>query len=120
MKYLQKFIFENYKTIIKGLFGLFILYYLIFFLTPRVKMSSEQKQQIDSLNLLIKKIELEQLKLDSNIFEYNKEINKIDLNVEKLKGEKIIIREIYHEKINNIDKYTDSQLDSFFTNRYKY
>lgn len=114
------FLVKNYKAIISGLFGVFILYYLVFFLTPKIKMADEEKNKLDSLNHMIQQIQLDQKKLDSNISGFNLKINEIDFNIEKLKGEKTIIREIYHEKINSIDKFTNPQLDSFFANRYNY
>jgi len=115
---IKNFVVKNYKTIIKVLFGLFILYWLIFFLTPKITMSSESKQIIDSLNTHIKNIELEQLKIDSNIVQYNKEINEIDKNIIKLNTQKTIIKEYYHEKIISVDSYNSNQLDSFFSRRY--
>jgi translation initiation factor IF-3 len=36
----------------------------------------------------------------------------------KAKAVKTVIKEIYYEKINNVSKYNDKQLDSFFTDRY--
>lgn len=114
------FLVKNYKAILSGLFGLFILYYLVFFLTPKIKISEDQKNKLDSLNRMIVEIQKEQKKLDSNIIGFNLKINEIDLNIDKLKGEKTIIREIYHEKINSIDNYTNPQLDSFFAERYHY
>jgi len=114
------FLIKNYKTILSGVFGIFILYYLVFFLTPKIKMADEEKNKLDSLNHMIQEIEKKQEKLDSNISNFNNKITEIDLNIDKLKGEKTIIREIYHEKINSIDKYSNPQLDSFFTNRYNY
>jgi len=120
MSNLIYFLVKNYKTILSGLFGIFILYYLVFFLTPKIRMAEEEKNKLDSLNQMIKQIQLNQKKLDSNILGFNLKINEIDLNIEKLKGEKTIIREIYHEKINSIDKFTNPQLDSFFANRYNY
>ena len=114
------FLVKNYKTILSGVFGLFILYYLVFFLTPRIKMEDEERQKLESLNNMIHEIEKQQEKLDSNISNFNSKITDIDLNIDKLKGEKTIIREIYHEKINSVDSYSNPQLDSFFTNRYNY
>jgi len=111
---------KNYKTILKVSFGLFILYYLIFFLTPKVKMSVEQKQQIDSLNQTIKQLHQDNLKLENQISDFNSKIGEIDSHIEKIKVQKTIIKEFYHEKINGVDKLTVSELDSFFTNRYKY
>ena len=58
---------QNYKTILKVIFGLFILYYLIFFLTPRVQMAADQKQQLDSLNVVIKQLHEDNLKLEDKM-----------------------------------------------------
>jgi hypothetical protein len=119
MQTVLNFLKGNYKTLFKVAFGLFILYYLIFFLTPRVQMASDEKAKIDSLTLMIKEIELEQKKLDSNIVSYNQKIDEVDNHIDKIKGQKTIVKEIYHEKINNVDKLTVRELDSFFTDRYK-
>ena len=119
MQTVLNFLKGNYKTLFKVVFGLFILYYLIFFLTPRVQMASDEKAKIDSLTLMIKEIELEQKKLDSNIVSYNQKIDEVDNHIDKIKGQKTIVKEIYHEKINSVDKLTVRELDSFFTDRYK-
>ena len=113
------FIRGNYKTIIKGLVGLFILYWVIYVLTPTMQMSVQEKQKIDSLNIIIKEIFKDQQKLDSNILAYNKKIDEVDNHIDKIKGQKTIIKEIYHEEINRVASYTDNDIDSFFANRYK-
>ena len=119
MQTVLNFLKGNYKTLLKVVFGLFILYYLIFFLTPRVQMAANEKVKIDSLTIMIKGIELEQKKLDSNITSYNQKIDEVDNHIDKIKGQKTIVKEIYHEKINSVDKLTVRELDSFFTDRYK-
>lgn len=116
----MKFFIKNYKSILKGIFGLIILYWLIFFLTPKISMSYEEKGKIDSLNNIIKKIYKDQKKLDSSINNINLEIKLVDKTINDIKGQKTIIREIYHEEINRVSNYSDTQLDSFFTNRYGY
>ena len=119
MSNILNFLKSNYKTILSGLFGLFILYYLIFFLTPKVRMSVEQKNQIDSLTVLVNRLHQDNLKLETKIQNFNEEINQVDQTIGKIKSEKTIIKEIYHEKISNVDKLTIAELDSFFANRYK-
>jgi vacuolar-type H+-ATPase subunit I/STV1 len=119
MNNVLNFLKKNYMTILKVGFGLFILYYLIFFLTPKVSMSEYEKQQIDSLNVLIKQLHQDNLKLEKEIDEYNDKIDKVDVNIKNIKGQKTIVKEIYHEKINSVDKLTVRELDSFFTDRYK-
>lgn len=114
------FIKSNYKTIIKLSFGVFILYYLIFFLTPRVEMSVEQKDKIDSLNTMLKNLHQDNLKIEKQIGEFENGVTQIDQNIQNIKGQKTIIKEYYHEKISNVDKLSVPELDSFFSNRYGY
>lgn len=109
----------NYKTILKVIFGLFILYYIIFFLTPRAQMAADQKQQLDSLNVAIKQLHKDNLKLEDKISAFSNEIDKVDESIGKIKNQKTIVKEIYHEKISNVDKLTSREIDSFFTDRYK-
>lgn len=110
----------HYKTILKIVFGLFIVYWLLFFLTPKVQMAAESKQLIDSLNVEIKEIEKKQDSLSNSILEYKEEINLLDEHITTIKSQKTIIKEIYHEEIKRVNNYTDHELDSFFTVRYGY
>jgi hypothetical protein len=114
------FIKNNLKTIVQLGFALFIVYWIVFVLTPTSKMAEVTAKKIDSLNTLIQQRELEQKKLDSNISVFNQEIENIDNNISKIKSEKTIVKEYYHEKINDVDKYSDDELDSFFAVRYRY
>ena len=112
------FIKANYKSILKAIIGLFILYWVIYVLTPTMQMSAQEKAKIDSLNTVMQNIYKEQQKLDSTITEYNGKIDAVDNHIDKIKGQKTIIKEIYHEEINRVDTYTDNDVDSFFSNRY--
>jgi hypothetical protein len=113
------FLRGNYKMLIKAAVGIFILYWVIYVLTPTMQMSVQEKQKIDSLNIIIKEIYKDQQKLDSSIAGYNKKIDEVDNHIDKIKGQKTIIKEIYHEEINRVDSYTDNDIDSFFADRYK-
>lgn len=83
-------------------------------------MSGQEKATIDSLNIVIKDLYKVQLKLDSSIELSNKKIDSVDTDISKIKGQKTIIKEIYHEEINRAGNYTEPQLDSFFSTRYRY
>ena len=67
----------------------------------------------------IKIIREDNLRLEKKISEFTEEIKIVDSNINNLKGQKTKIKEIYHEKISNVDKLTVPELDSFFTDRYK-
>ena len=114
------FLKTHYMTILKVVLGLFIVYWLLFFLTPKVQMAAESKQAIDSLNVEIKEIEKEQDSLSNSISEYKEEINLLDQHISTIQSQKTIIKEIYHEEIKRVDSYTDHELDSFFAVRYGY
>ena len=112
------FLKSHYKTILIALGGLFLLYWVVFILTPRVGMDPSEKAKIDSLNNTIKEIYKDQQKLDSAISVYSEKIDEVDNHIDKIKGQKTIVKEIYHEEINRAGNYTEPQLDSFFSARY--
>lgn len=119
MNKIMVFLKQNYSAILKLTLGLFLLYWVVFVLTPKAGLSEEQKNQLDSLNIAIQQLHEDNLKLEGKISDFNNELNQVDNNLSKLKNQKTIIKEIYHEKISNIDKLTFREVDSFFTNRYK-
>lgn len=114
------FIKNNFKLILQVGLGVFLLYWIVFVLTPKSGLTVEEKQKLDSLNLQINSLHEDNKVLESQIEEYNKKIDDIDNDINKIKGQKTIIKEIYHEKIDGVDKLTLDGLDSFFTDRYKY
>ena len=116
---LGSFFSKNYKILLFLLFGLFLTYWVIFVITPSVTMSNKEKTQIDSLNVVIQGLHKENLKLDSTVLNLNNEIKLVDKQIEKLKNKKVTIKKEYHEKITRVDNYTESELDSFFSDRYK-
>ena len=113
------FFSRNYKTLLFVILGLFLFYWVIFIITPSVTMSNKEKAQIDSLNVVIQCLHGENLKLDSTIMSLNKEIEQVDKQIEDIKKKKTTVKKEYHEKINRVDNYTEPELDSFFSDRYK-
>jgi hypothetical protein len=113
------FVSKHYKIILAVLFGLFLLYWMMFVLTPKMNMSVEEKAKIDSLNVLIMEMNKSQQILDDKIDGINEEINEVDKDIDKIKGQKTVVKEIYHEKINNVSNFTEPELDGFFSDRYK-
>ena len=123
MKTIKNFITENIITITSTLVGLFflifLLYWVLFMVLPSSTMSESDKLKIDSLNSVIQKINEHQNLLENKIKIINNEVDKIDENISKIKTNKEKVGKKYHEEINRVDKFTDPELDSFFTNRYK-
>jgi vacuolar-type H+-ATPase subunit I/STV1 len=114
------FIKNNGKTILLIGIGLFLLYWVIYVLTPKIEMSQTEKQKIDSINIKLTELHNDNSSLEERIKTNNEQINQIDFNLNNLKGQKTIIKEYYHEKINSVDKLTIHEIDGFFTDRYKY
>ena len=47
------FFSKNYKTLLFLILGLFLIYWVVFIITPSVTMYNKEKTQIDSLNVVI-------------------------------------------------------------------
>ena len=109
---------KTIKNILIAVFALIVLYWIMFVLTPSSKLAEETYKKIDSLNRNIDSVEALNRSLDSQLVNYNSQITEIDKSIERIKNEKTTIKEIYQETITNVDHYDNSQLDSFFTNRY--
>ena len=106
------------KNILIASIILIVLYWILFVSIPASKMAEETYKKIDSLNHNIDSVEALNKVLDSQLVKYNTQITEIDKSIDNIKNEKTTIKEIYHEKITNVDHYDNSQLDEFFTNRY--
>ena len=109
---------KTVKNILIGLAILFVIYWIFFKLTPSDDLAKQTYNKIDSLNHNIDSVENLNKILDSQLINYNSQISEIDKSIDRIKNQKETIKEIYHEKITNVDHYDNSQLDSFFTNRY--
>ena len=116
---IKNFLVKHYKEIAILLVGLFILYWVIYFTTPKSEMSELDKYKIELIDVKIDEINKSQIKLDSTISELKEELVGLNKNISTIKKEKITIKKVYDEKINRVDELNDVELDSFFTNRYK-
>ena len=103
-----------------GIIGLIVMYYMILLLTPKPKMPTEDKAKIDALTQANIAIEKRQNTLDSLIGTYQTKIDSIDIKLDNVKEKTTIIREYYREVGQKVDKFTPSQIDSFFKARYNY
>jgi peptidoglycan hydrolase CwlO-like protein len=118
MEVVKNFIVKNYKTILSVLVGLFIVYWVMT-ISNTSTMNTIDKAKLDSLTNVVNEINKEQDILESKIELIDEEVEKIDDNISKVKTNKIKTGKKYHEEINRVDKYSEPELDSFFSNRYK-
>ena len=118
METIKNFVIKNYKTILSVLVGLFIVYWVMTTLNTST-MSTIDRNKLDSLTNVVNEINKEQDTLESKIELIDEEVEKIDENISRVKTNKVKTGKKYHEEINRVDKYSEPELDSFFSNRYK-
>jgi peptidoglycan hydrolase CwlO-like protein len=118
METIKNFIIKKYKTILSILIGLFIVYWVMT-MSNTSTMSDVDKAKLDSLTNVVNKINKEQDILESKIEVINEEVEKIDDNISTIKTNKVKTGKKYHEEIKRVDNYSEPELDSFFSDRYK-
>lgn len=118
MEIIKDFIVKKYKTILSILMGLFIVYWVMT-MSNTSTMSDVDKAKLDSLTNIVNQINKEQDILESKIEVINEEVHKIDDNISTIKTNKTKTGKKYHEEIKRVDNYSEPELDSFFSDRYK-
>jgi len=108
------------KQIIYFIIGLFLLYGIIWLATRKPQMSADLKASIDSLTLMNKKLIESQQHMDSTIMAYEFKLNTIDSQINNIENKTVIINRYYNNLGQQVDKYTPSEIDSFFKKRYNY
>jgi hypothetical protein len=91
-----------------------------FWTTSEPKYIQIYQSQIDSAQNNIDSLKVEIVKSDIIIDSLHKEIIIIDKENIVLKEKIVLIKQEANEKINNVDKLNISELNQFFTDRYKY
>jgi len=77
------------------------------------------RTEIDSLSRVILKHQQHQLVLDGKILNYELDIKRLDREIDSTKQVIIDQRKYYGDKIKNAGRYTPTELDSFFAERYQ-
>jgi predicted PurR-regulated permease PerM len=101
-----------------GLLVLFVLFWVIFILTPSMKMSAGAVEELKKLDEDIETIKLEQNILYTEIQQYEEKLDIMDENLEKINDTKNQIAGEYGEKINVARGYDHQQLVTFLAERY--
>ena len=102
-----------------------MLIFLYFYLknSPQFKKvfndNKKIEEKIDSIKLNNDFIARRMYELEKNQVIFYELINKNNLLIQQNNKELIKLKKIYNDKINDVNGYNVSQLDSFFRNRYK-
>jgi len=98
---------------------LLLLGYILITRKPNSAASDlKYKTEIDSLNQAISKYQQHQIVLDEKITNKELVIEKLDHEIDSTKQAIIQERKYYGEKIKNAGRYTPTELNSFFSERY--
>lgn len=111
---------KRIKQIGIGIVTLVALYFLILILTPKPEIPIEVQEQLKTLQHLTDSLQQNQKKYDTLIANQETVISNLDFRLKNIKEKTTIIREYYHEQSQAADKYTPTQVDSFFKSRYQY
>jgi peptidoglycan hydrolase CwlO-like protein len=102
--------------------GAIILFLLIYtFTQPTTQDLSKydkQKTEIDSLSNNIKVLQKEQIKLNKSLLTHQNKIDSLNYQIDSTNQELTSTRNYYGKKIRDINNYTPTQLDDFFSKRY--
>lgn len=109
-----------FKPVLYILGSLILLYGLIYLFTRKDHIPADLKATIDSLTNANKALIEHQKQIDSTIKVYESQVHQVDTKIDGIKEKTTIIKEYYHEVSQATDKYTPSQVDSFFKARYGY
>lgn len=93
---------------------------IAYLLIPKSDVSADIKARIDSLTVENKRLLKSQEHLDSTINIYRFEVNKLDSQIANIDNKTVIINRYYNNIGQQVDKYTPTQIDSFFKKRYNY
>lgn len=114
------------KVLIYVILGILLaigIWYYIATRPPKINQETTEKNEvlqksIDSLLLKNKDLEARTIELEKKVDEQNAKVEKNNAQIQKNLTELDKIKKQYNEKINAVDNYTPSDIDSFFTNRY--
>jgi hypothetical protein len=100
-----------------------LIYFFLNQKTPETRDTFEENKRIeskiDSVKVYNEFISDKIVQLEVNQQAFNDIITKNNMLIEENNKELSKLKKVYNAKINNVNGFNVSQLDSFFTNRYK-
>jgi K+ transporter len=109
----------NLSTVILLCITLVVLFISTKSCDPKSTDFTKQQTQIDSISGVIKQLQLKQHKLDGTLVYHTRNIDSLNHAILNTQQQILDTRLYYDNKIKDINRYTFTQLYSFFANRYK-
>jgi hypothetical protein len=106
--------------IIGGIFLLLIIFLISFRTTPTpINTYDKEKREIDSLQNETNKLKILNSQLGNEIYLQNKVVDSLNKEIKTTEKELIQTRTYYGNKIKDLNSSSPSELNKFFTERYK-
>jgi len=105
-------------TVVLAILVVILLGYIIFVPTKQPT-PDDHKRELDSLKALVIQLDYQKAQADSMIVQYEDSIKVLDKEITAKKQTITNIRNFYETKIEAINKLTPTELNKFFTDRYK-
>ena len=99
---------------------LLLMYVMIRLFTPKAQIPAEYKLELDILNKANEDLAAKQKQIDSIIAVYKHQIDSVDITIKGLDVKKTEVNNYYQVLSNQVNKYSPTQIDSFFKIRYNY
>jgi hypothetical protein len=115
---MQEFVGKLMPTIITVALTVAVVWFIIS--SNKSNIPIDLKAKIDSLSQFDKQFIIQQRRLDSSIHVDEEYVKNLDTKIGSIKEKITIVREYYHEISQAANKYTPTQIDSFFKARYQY
>ena len=87
--------------------------------TSNTGLTKENQQLVDSLSNVISVLEFRQFEKDSLIIGFQEDISLLDIEIDATETKITQIQNQHEEELNNIERFTVTDLDKFFADRYK-
>lgn len=115
-------IIKKFKIIGTAVGAVLLMYTLIALFTIRKKLIEPEylKKNIKELEIQNAKLVQEQKKIDSISTIYNKRIDSLNDKLNILRDRTIAVKQYYHDKVQESERYDSSDLDKFFKDRYNF
>lgn len=114
---------NKFHLIFLAIYTAVVVFITWYFVKPEATNSTgltkENQQIVDSLSNVISVLEYRQLEKDSLIIGFQQDIVKLDVEIDATETKITEIQNQHEEELNNIERFTVTDLDKFFADRYK-
>jgi len=114
---------NKFHLIFLALYTAVVVFITWYFVKPQptsnTGLTKENQQLVDSLSNIISVLEYRQLEKDSLIIGFQQDIIKLDVEIDATETKITQIQEQHEEELNTIERFTVTDLDKFFADRYK-